>query len=712
MEPLLKKYLFTKHVLVNDAGEGENAAEVLYTLAVTFAIRVTDGAELAHPDMIRLAAKELGTKVPEPFYRGFPDTVRDLSPEQRIFDQFVHYTMTYGFGLTDREWHSMFETEEAIAAARPPFAEAGVRKDFRILTEKQAADELRTIAGNLLAGTRPLSDADFEALVAAIKAYDIPVTRCASKNTALKLLWATRRVEMADLLGLPDVLKLTEHIAWTEHDDEEPRRLIQVVTGKKRENTDLLQLNLRNRERKVITAVLDRIIEREAAAGRMTKATEECLERRALWSGLLHHLHWKPATPEGEAFADAMRGKEGRSVYSRMEEALAACEAGRAAQILFDGKGKTAVLRHLNHLLSRCTSVDDLHTILDLADSDNALVLYQQLLAYASYDHSGAARNFTFTRHNMVRTHHETDEERTRRRSLLSFSMTEMVRSRMDDRLREVLTGRLGRVYVSPAMDRMALPISESAAQNGFGRLARGSRVPVGATEDTKIRLFTYWEKVDDIDLSLLAITRDGGIVEYSWRSMWEKKQNTITFSGDQTAGFNGGSEYFDVNVAKYRAEHPDHRWLVCCDHVFSRIPFSKLVCRAGYMVRADDDTGQVFEPSTVATSFTVDCESTAAYLFAFDLDSCELIWLNTAGYSSQIVAGETDITFLTKWFGAADVAGLGDAFRMMATEVVDDPDAADVIVSDDPADARDGARVYHSWDFAAITALLEQRQR
>ena len=127
-------------------------------------------------------------------------------------------------------------------------------------------------------------------------------------------------------------------------------------------------------------------------------------------------------------------------------------------------------------------------------------------------------------------------------------------------------------------------------------------------------------------------------------------------------------------------------------------------------MVRAADDTGEIFEPSTVATSFAVDCESTFAYLFAFDLDTAEIVWLNTAGYSRQIVAGDADISFVTRWFEALKVAGLGDAFRLMASQVVDDPAAADVIVSDDPADAREGARVYHSWDFAAITALLEAR--
>lgn len=45
-------------------------------------------------------------------------------------------------------------------------------------------------------------------------------------------------------------------------------------------------------------------------------------------------------------------------------------------------------------------------------------------------------------------------------------------------------------------------------------------------------------------------------------------------------------------------------------------------------MLRDVKDSGQVYEPKTVKTSFTIDCNSRLAYLFAIDLAANDFIWL------------------------------------------------------------------------------------
>ena len=115
------------------------------------------------------------------------------------------------------------------------------------------------------------------------------------------------------------------------------------------------------------------------------------------------------------------------------------------------------------------------------------------------------------------------------------------------ERLAAVMKGKLGRVYVEDGMQNIAIPLQEAASCGGYGTLAKGSRIPLA--DDKIVRAFTYWEKVNDIDLSVIGIRTDGSQREFSWRSMYGCQSEAIAFSGDQTSGYNGGSEYFDVDL-------------------------------------------------------------------------------------------------------------------------------------------------------------------
>ena len=53
---------------------------------------------------------------PRPFIRDFLRAVRNLSADELLFDQLVHYSMTYGFGHLDEPGHSLFEKEFERAA--------------------------------------------------------------------------------------------------------------------------------------------------------------------------------------------------------------------------------------------------------------------------------------------------------------------------------------------------------------------------------------------------------------------------------------------------------------------------------------------------------------------------------------------------------------------------------------------------------------------
>lgn len=342
----------------------------------------------------------------------------------------------------------------------------------------------------------------------------------------------------------------------------------------------------------------------------------------------------------------------------------------------------------------------------------NPIVLIQMLMQYHNY--STQPRVFKFTRNNRLRMHRESEEEQAKRKSVLSPEIRATAEKTIKYQLWEALKGRAGKVYVDPAMKSIAVPLQMSVSQNGFDVLPAGSRVKI--PEGKKIRAFTYWEKVNDIDLSCFGLTEDGIQQEFSWRNMYNRQSSDITFSGDETSGYNGGSEYFDINLNLFKAKHPDFRYVVFCDNVFSTggsTHFNKCFCKAGFMIRDEKDSGEIYEPKTVKTSFRVDGDSSFSYMFAIDLDTREMIWLNMSREGNHAIAGEEKMDFLMSYLTATEVFNVYDLFKACgekATTILD----ADVIVTDytfnDPsiAEAIKGKEIIRSYDFEKILKYIQ----
>ena len=681
MDQRYKEYLFRKNILVSEQAEEDGSSlDVLYALVKQFGIRVVSGGELATRDMLPFSESMLGIHVPEPFYRGFPQSVRALSPDQLLYDQLLHYTLTYGKGFFDREWHSMLET----LIERTPLDENIPRKDFSIVTEADAEKLLRENVDNFLASSRPLSTDNYELVCAYLQDYAYQVQRCASKDTVVRLLADTGNLQFTDFLQMSDVMKLLEVLLEKKYPDQKPNKL-----------------NLRNRDRMLIGNVMNRLFEMH----RCDLTT--CYEKKAAWAGLLHHIHYEPVDDAGKTFTDAMRGKENKSVYAQFERRMAEQDILAAVNVLNSGKGSGALLRQVNYIASRCRSEEELAAVLDRIETKNAVILIQLLQRYANYEgDGGAARVFRFAKHNRLRTHVETEEEAKKRRSILSEDQTRILREFVTRKLTEILAGKLGRVYVDPKMERIALPLQESTTMSGYGVLPKGSRIPI--EEGKVVRGFTYWEKVNDIDLSCFALDEScKNRIEFSWRTMYNKQSQAVCFSGDETSGFHGGSEYFDIDLEAARKEYPGMKYIIFCDNVYSGRPFASCICRAGYMIRDGLQSGEIYEPKTVRSSFVIDCNSTFAYLFAIDLDSREMIWLNVSRDSDARVAGMTDFRFLKPYLLSTGVINVRSFAGMLATELVDTPEKAEVIFSDETLTLAEGTEQIHSYDIDRLLKLM-----
>ena len=683
MKNIYKKYLFNKHILVNEGNieSTEIQFDTIFALANLFNIRITEGEKLVSREMIKYASQRLGENVPEPFYRGFPQSVKELSADQLLFDQLVHYAITYGFGDFSEAGHSIFEKD----FERTAFKEGADIKDFVILNEMDADAALGNMINDLLLGTRPLSDEQYALVVEYVKDNNnfIP-DGIGSKNTAIKLILDLRDNAYANYISMSDVIKLVDELNFQKY-----------------ENTNIKKLNLKNQDRKFITSIIDILF----SSGRVD--IKNCYEKKKIWCGLLHHIHYVPKSEEAKAFVDAMRGNENLSVYSAFEKAMTEKNVKTAVDALKTGKGSAAVLRNLNYIISRCESVDDLKYIIDCIDTDNVIVLIQLLIQYSQYKSGNQARTFKFTKYNRLITHMETEDEKKKRKSIISEGQANMLAAEITKNLERVLKNRLGKVYIDPAMKNYAVPIQENASQGGFGVLTKGSRIRIPDTK--KLRAFTYWEKVDDIDLSVFGIDDNGNRKEFSWRTMAFNQSDAIVYSGDETAGYYGGSEYFDIDMEKFRKRYPNIHYLIFCDNVFTGIDFNKCYCKAGYMTRDLEDSGEVYEPKTVKSSFLVDSESTFAYLFAVDLETNDFIWLNIARESRARVAGTTNMDFITDYFHLTDIINVYSFFEMMATEVVSDISEAEVVVTDKSVECPEGVQVIREYDIEKMIALMNK---
>ena len=696
---IFEQYLFSKGCLVNwDGEEPQDCVRVLYALANVFGIKIVRNPQLARWPMVELARRIIGENVPKPFYTGFPQSVLKLTEEQLLIDQLTHYAVTYGLGDFSQPGHSLLEEQfERLA-----FREHTQPKEFSILDRQSAMDLLKTHVIGLLTSTRPLNE-EAEALTARWAClYPDDITFCRCKDTAIRLICETKNISFARFLQLPDVIKLAGEINWqrglpspTEAEAAEPPET-QAKNGK-----TVRSLNLRNQDRKVISAVIDFFFEGESPNVR------DCYEKRALWAGLLHHIHYVPKNEAAADFARAMRGEgKNRSVYAAFEAAMAQKDVRKAADILSRGKGGGAVARSLNYLLSRCENEADVQAVLDRLDGLNLILLIQMIQQYRHY--STDKRTFKFVQYHLLTMHRETDDEANARRSVLS----EPVRAALEKRLFSLLdtalaSRRIGKVYVEEGMEKIALPMQEAAGSSGFGVLPRGSRLSVG--EGTKLRCFTYWEKTHDIDLACFGLKETGmEQTEFSWRSMAELQDEGITFSGDETSGYEGGSEYFDVVLPKFREKNPDLRYLVFTDNVYGCDPFDSVLCTAGYMLREDKDSGEIFEPKTVQSSFRITGKHTFAILFALDLKEREIIWLNLCMNSRDAVAGENEIAAVRDYLDVTDAVNMASFFRGMATETTARPEDADVIVADRyEGGLREGQTLIRSRDSAKVLEYL-----
>ena len=350
----------------------------------------------------------------------------------------------------------------------------------------------------------------------------------------------------------------------------------------------------------------------------------------------------------------------------------------------------------------------------------NPIILIQMLNQYHNYKEGN--RTFRFVKNNLMKVHTETDKEMAKRKSILSKKTRDVAARAIRDRLDKYLDGKIGNLYISDKMKNIAVPLQLSTSESGYGVLSTGSRIDI--PEGRFIRAFTYWEKVNDIDISVFAIKENGEQMEFSWRNMWCKQSEEICFSGDETNGYYGGSEYFDIDPELFKKNNPDYRYLIFCDNIYTgggSIHFKDCEATGGFMIRekmepntrgygSEGKTFEIFDPKTVETSFKLQSDSSFCYMFAIDLEKRQMVWLDISREGNHAVAGNTSMSWLLNYMSMTEVYSVYDLFVSMCTNHVENPKYADILVTDEPdiKPIKENAMLIHSWDTEKIFKYLQ----
>ena len=199
----------------------------------------------------------------------------------------------------------------------------------------------------------------------------------------------------------------------------------------------------------------------------------------------------------------------------------------------------------------------------------------------------------------------------------------------------------LGNVFVDEDFKNYLVPFSQRSASKAVKTIVRGSKVPV-KEDASAVRAFIWWTNMDesrnnnrwsegrvDIDLSAAIFDEKWNYLEHVSYTNLRSAKYKAYHSGDITNGGsvkgNGVAEFLDVDIESVGKRG---RYVVYQVYNYTSQKFCDLTnCRFGWMEREDVNSGEIFEPTTVAMKMDLTAESTVAIPVIFDCVERKFIW-------------------------------------------------------------------------------------
>ena len=586
------------------------AIERLQTLSLT---DLTAFSKELETTLLRLRGANVAY---EPMYPNFPRQVMKMDEARLYINALIHY-----FG----DWIGQRLMPDYEKEDRPPLLE---NVDLSVLDLGDEADFLQ-ICRNLLAAKTSLSATDKEDVTWLITQYQTQLAQLLPEIISHK-------ENLAYLTGLLLGLNVdSAHIQTflTAH-FKTATDVLRLATALSAGDVSLAQntrfRQFRRPERRLLLALL------ENCTANPNTRTEDMLRHKKRWLRLgerLHPFEYKKRYPQCAQAFDILRNNKPFATFnSQVEQALEQGQIDVAAELLQNRPGELA--RRLDHLLRRTTKAQP---IIDrfsaITDKISTPVLLQVLAHFNQRNYQPDLRVF-FPKGNVGKAYAientlpELDET-------ICLTVSDICRQALHQRF--VQLSPLGQVYVDEALQDFIVPFSQRSASKALRTLVRGTKLPMPTGRT--IRFFLWWKEglikgVEtgrvDIDLSAVMYDRQWQYVEHISYTNLKSEGYQAAHSGDITSAPNGACEFIDLDIESV-VRH-EGRYVVMSLLSYTGQPFCNLPeCYAGWILRQEPESGEIFEPQTVQNKIDVAADTRICIPLILDLVERQIIWTDLA---------------------------------------------------------------------------------
>jgi hypothetical protein len=584
-------------VLLATAAKNVESLGYLFSPELITVVRTMEDQQFIewYKELSSILKEAVGSHVSyRPMYPNFPSSVMEADESELYINAIIHYLTGL---LPHDEIHERFPLFEST---KP-----------RVLRPATIEDYYSIIRG-LISSKTSLSASDKEEVVWSISnildiSHILPKEIPMKENLAFVVatLLAEEKAIISDLSGYiktaTDVLRLA--VALSDGD-------VSLAA-----NTRFKKF--KRAERRLILGLLDKI----------NHPTEDMLKHRGQWVRLgeiLHPGEFKNKFKTAHQAFDTLRNNKSFPTFAgKVEKALIERDLKEAVKLLSKRPGEMA--RRLDHLI-RMSDTPDLviNAFRQVAGEVSTPVLLQVRTHFLNRNSDNKLR-VIFPKGNVAKAV-GIENNLPELAEGICLSVVDICENALKNAFSQL--PELGKVYIDPILKDMNVPFSMRSASKSLKTLVRGSRfeMPKGDT----IRFFTWWKqgRNDRIDIDLSAMLFDENFLYMNHISYTNLKSDKCRayHSGDITDAPYGAAEFIDIDIPSF-VKHGG-RYIMMQLYSFTEQFYCDMPeCFAGWMIRQNPGSGEIFEPKTVENKVDLAAKSRIAIPVIMDLIERKVIW-------------------------------------------------------------------------------------
>lgn len=630
-------------------GEAQNSFDSRFTLASRFNIRITEGKEYASDNVIAFVLEMMQENAEKCIRRNVKDNICDVENIRQISRYTEENTVSDAVSSLIDEIH-----ESALDKDREVL-------DFVIISEDEAKERLRGVVEELLSDYGQYNKFRYSVLKEYVTEFGNGIDCYVDKDTVIKLLIETRNVAFAKFLKVSDVVDFVYRFNSSIHTDRRMKN----------------HLDFTNRERKFISEVIRCTLE---DTDKLFSAFSECNSKQRKWQIILRNIHYKPVGVKDKIFFKYIHMKHRSRLYSRFEEAMREKNYLGAAMLLRVCRGVEELEKHLDYIVSRCESRLDVLVVIRAFKDEDGKDLIRLRMKYQNYNCTKAPRTFIYWNGDDICYHRETREEVARRKSLLTPEQLQMLKEALDSRIQSIFERKYGinKVYISPDMYKIALPIDETPWGDGRYFLPRGSRVKVG--KSGKIRVGIEWSGLRNADLNIKVINGEGRELFFANSNRIKNEKHTFAKYSELLSDDGSGYKYYDFDPTAINREYEGAAYVLFSSVIPTAYSYTRIGCYAGCEAVTEGRSKLKSVPYCRENMYRVSVDGNRAILFAFDLNTGEFIWMNEKDIFYSFNTGA--IGLIKRYDDNLAIMSLGKMFELMSFKKVQRVSDAHFVIS------------------------------